>query len=301
MGADVSANAGRPPITIKPVEKLEGIEYAVPVASAQVKSCVLLAGLYARGETAVMENVATRDHTERMLRGFGIDVRSGETGASKFVSVSPNSALFAGGITIPGDISAAAFSMVAAACFPDSQVTLIGLGLNPTRSSILDLLIQCGAEIDLTDQSTSAGEPLATVTVRGMRSVDGDPSPISGVRTAEMIDELPIIAILGTQLENGLTVRDAKELRFKETDRIAAVVENLRRMDANVEEFEDGFLVRRSELKGAEIEPFGDHRIAMAFAVAGLLAVGETTIKDNECVDISFPGFFETLESVVKR
>lgn len=300
MGADVIAD-GRPPLTIRAVERMEGIEYEIPVASAQVKSCLLLAGLNAVGEMTVRESIATRDHTERMLRGFGVNVQFGNAGGEKLITVSSDSVLFGRDVDIPGDISAAAFFLVAAACLDGSKLVIKDLGINPTRTAVLDLLMERGTEIGLTDEKLSIGESSATAAVRGATFVDRPGLRIKGEKTAELIDELPILAVLGTQLEKGLEVRDAAELRVKETDRIAAIGENLRRMNADVEEFDDGFRVGRSDLTGAVIDPFGDHRIAMAFTVAGLLAQGDTTIKHPECVDISFPGFYEILESVVNR
>jgi 3-phosphoshikimate 1-carboxyvinyltransferase len=300
MGAHIDSNNGYPPISGRPVDGLRGIEYKTPVPSAQIKSCILLAGLFAAGETTVIEEVATRDHTERMLRGFGVDVQIGERTNGKFVTVTRDSPLYGQDVDVPGDISASAFFLVAAACLNGSDLRIVHLGCNPTRTAILDILVSCGVALDLGNEGRSLDEPFADVSIRNHANRDAK-LLICGKQTAELIDELPILAVLGTQLHHGIEVSDARELRVKETDRVSAIVENLRRMKADVEEFEDGFRVRRSRLKGAEIDPFGDHRIAMAFAVAGLLADGETTIKDPECVDISFPGFFEILESVVKR
>jgi 3-phosphoshikimate 1-carboxyvinyltransferase len=301
MGAIIDSEDGLAPLRIKGRRTLTAINYRLPVASAQIKSCVLLAGLFANGSTTVVENAITRDHTERMLRSFGVDVAiyDGPIMQAAPRTVHGNSLLTHQDINIPGDVSSAAYFLVAAACLRNSKVSLPNVGLNPTRNSILEVLWRAGVTIE-TSRSTKLGEPSATVSVTGGIN-GGDPIAVSSLAIPLLIDEIPILAVLGTQLPGGLEVRDAKELRVKETDRIAAICENLRRMNADVEEFDDGFRVRRSQLKGAEVDSFGDHRIAMAFAVAGLLAEGETRIKDPECVDISFPGFFETLEPVVKR
>jgi 3-phosphoshikimate 1-carboxyvinyltransferase len=300
MGALIESNEGLPPLIIKAASRFDGIDYKTPVSSAQVKSCVLLAGLFAAGETTVRETVATRDHTERMLRGFGVDVQTGDFSSERWVTVSHDSALFGREIFVPGDVSAAAFFLVAAACLNGSQLTIKRLGCNPSRTAIFDVVSSCGLELENTNDGQSLGEPFVDLVVRKNANTNAK-LLISGGQTAELIDELPVIAVLGTQLNKGIEVRDGRELRVKETDRIAAVVENLRRMNASVEELDDGFRVGRSQLHAAEIDSFGDHRIAMAFAVAGLLAHGETKINEAECADISFPGFFETLESVVKR
>ena len=300
MGASVESQNGFPPLAVQPVESLKAIDHKTMVASAQVKSCVLLAGLFASGETTIRETIGTRDHTEIMLRGFGAEVRTGEINSDSFVTVSGGAALSGQAIVIPGDISSAAFFLAAAASLDRSNLTIKRLGCNPTRTAIFDVLSSCGVHVAKTTEEESLGEPSVTVTIDSSIHRK-DKLIINGQQTAELIDELPILAVLGSQLGHGIEVRDAGELRVKETDRIKAVVENLRRMKADVEEFEDGFFVHRSDLKGAEVDPFDDHRIAMAFAIAGLLADGETTIKDPECVDISFPGFFEMLESVVKR
>jgi 3-phosphoshikimate 1-carboxyvinyltransferase len=301
MGAKIEAEKGLPPLRISP-SRLKGIDYKVPVASAQVKSCVLLAGTLAEGETTVREAIKTRDHTERMLRAFGVDIREKEGAAGRELTMPPGSTISAQDIQIPGDISAAAFFLVAAACLPDSNTVLENLGVNPTRTAILDLLMSLGVKIERSKERESLGEPLATVEVSRANTSDSiDSISISGRQTADLIDEIPILAVYGTQLDAGLEVRDARELRIKETDRITAIVTNLRKMKADVEEFDDGFRVKRSALRGARLDSFGDHRIAMAFSIAGLLADGETYIGNAGCVDISFPGFFEALESVVKR
>ena len=299
MGANITSENGRAPLAIGAVDGLQAVEHESPVASAQVKSCILLAGMLAEGQTVVRESVTTRDHTERMLQGFGADIRSAVLNSKTITTISGTSTLTARDVRVPADISAAAFFLIGAACLPGSDLFISDVGINPTRRAILKLLDGCGVDIEITDDRRSLDEPYANVRVKGGELAR---SPIlEGARVAEMIDEIPILAILGTQIEGGLEVRSAKELRVKETDRIAAIVENLRRMKADVEEFDDGFRVGGSQLFGAEIDSFGDHRIVMAFTIAGLLAKGETNINNAECADISFPRFFETLESVVQR
>ena len=299
MGAVFETDDGHAPITVRGRNPLRAVEYALPVASAQIKSCVLLAGLNADGETTVIEPVATRDHTERMLRWLGVTVREGAASEGKRISIDGNARLRAADLVIPADISSAAFFLVAGLGLPGSDVILKNVGLNPSRTGILQVFGNFGADIRKTGEHEDNNEPLGDLQVVGARALTGK-NVIRGELIANLVDELPVLAILGTRLPAGLEVRDARELRVKETDRIAAVVENLRRMGADVEEFEDGFRVGRSNLKGARLDSFGDHRIAMAFAVAGLFASeGETEIVGAECVDVSFPGFFDVLNDVV--
>jgi 3-phosphoshikimate 1-carboxyvinyltransferase len=301
MGAHFESAAGKAPLTIRGQNPLRAIEYELPVASAQIKSCVLLAGLNSDGETAVVEPVPTRDHTERMLRWFGVDVRETDSGAGKKISLTGDATLAAEHLFVPSDISSAAFFIVAALCLPGSTLSMQGVGLNPTRAGLIDTLGNFGAGIQTANERETNYEPIGDLLVAGGLS-PSSAQVLRGASIANLIDELPILAILGSQLEHGLEVRDAAELRVKETDRIAAVVENLRRMSADVEEFDDGFRVGRSRLKGARVDSFGDHRIAMAFAIAGLIATeGETQMDGADCVDVSFPDFFETLENVVIR
>jgi len=299
MGVAVGSNDGRAPLTIHGRSPLHAIQYGMPISSAQVKSCVLLAGLYANGETSVIEYVATRDHTERMLAWFRVPVleRNLENGGLN-ISLNGPARLRARDLVIPNDISAAAFMLVAAACLPGSDLSLPNVGLNPTRRAIVDLLIGLGVGIFVSDEQDQCNEPSGTLRVAGGIRGVGRTVLIRGEKTARLVDEIPILAVLGTQLEHGLEVRDAAELRVKESDRIATVVENLRRMRADVEEYEDGFRVGPSQLQGAEIDPHGDHRIAMAFGIAALLADGESQINDPECTAVSFPGFFDVLGEV---
>jgi len=235
-----------------------------------------------------------------MLRWFGVDVAGSADSRGNRVELNGETAVLkARDIKVPGDISSAVFFMAAASALPGSEITITNVGLNPTRTAVVDILREMGADIRTTDLREN-GEPSGTIKLNGGFSVSGARKPfkLSGDVIPSIIDELPILAVLGTRIEGGLEVRDAGELRYKETDRISAVVENLKRMGAAVEEFSDGFNVGRSALRGAVIDPFGDHRIAMAFAIAGLFAEGETSIEQTNCIDISFPGFFEVLEEI---
>jgi len=302
MGAKIHAADGRAPLNIEG-GPLRGIEYEMPVASAQLKSCLLLAGLNAEGETAVIERVRTRDHSERVLRSFGVEVEERPFRGGRRISVAGGQTLKSQVFTVPGDVSSAAFFVAAAAALPGSMITIENLGLNPTRAALLDLVRLFGARIEVSDTREVCGEPVVDVTVRGGPEAleTAKNGRVEGSTVANLIDEIPILAVLGTQLRGGLEIRDASELRVKESDRIASVVENLRRMGATVEERPDGLRVETSILYGCEVDSFGDHRIAMAFAVAGLLAKGETTIKGADCAAVSFPNFFEMLDSVAVR
>jgi 3-phosphoshikimate 1-carboxyvinyltransferase len=300
MGAVIYSDEGKAPLTIAGMRPLGAITYQPPVASAQIKSCILLAGLNSNGVTTVIEPVPTRDHTERMLGWFGVDVKIAKAEIGAEISVSGDAQLTARDLVVPSDISSAAFFMVAAACLERSEITMPNVGLNPSRRAVLDVMRGLGANIELLKSTEECNEPVAEVRIRGGFSRGQALHLLNGEIIANLIDEIPILAILGTQLEDGLEIRDAAELRVKESDRISAVVENLQRMGASVTEFPDGLKVDRSTLKGATIDSYGDHRIAMAFAVAGLFADGDTEIGDAECADVSFPGFFETLSSVVR-
>ncbi|MEP6925628.1 MAG: 3-phosphoshikimate 1-carboxyvinyltransferase [Pyrinomonadaceae bacterium] len=319
MGAKIESASFFLPMIINGKHPLKPVEYVLPVASAQVKSCILLAGLFATGKTTISfkqsavrnlkpEIGMMRDHTERMLNWFGVKLKetlvADEDGF--FIhqtSIEGTTAKLVanGSLNIPSDISSAAFFLVAAACLSDSQLTLENVGLNPTRTAILDVLENCGVKIEKSDEREVCNEPVGNLTVYG--SIKPAPTTVKAVilqggQIPGLIDELPVLAVLGTQLEGGLTIRDASELRVKESDRIAATVENLQRMGAIVEEFPDGLRVEKSTLRGAQIETYGDHRIAMAFAVAGLFAVGNTKIMDADCVKVSFPEFFDSLKKV---
>lgn len=291
MGAAVTGVDGdRAPLEIRG-GNLHAIDYTLPVPSAQVKSAVLLAGLFAEGVTTVREAVGTRDHTELALREFGASVEV-ERGA---VRVHPRPKLQGRQIIVPGDLSAAVFLIGAALVLPESQIVLHNAGLNPTRTRVLDFLISMGAAINIASLQSRDGELVGDVAVRHSPLEGGS---VSGAQVAEMIDELPMLAALGPYTEKGIEIRDAKELRVKESDRIAALAEGLRRMGASVEEFPDGLRVAgraSGKLRGAKVDPQGDHRIAMALAVAALGGEGDTTVVDADCAAVSFPEFFATL------
>jgi 3-phosphoshikimate 1-carboxyvinyltransferase len=292
MGARIqSAEGGLPPLEIEG-GTLKPIRHELPVPSAQVKSAVLLAGLFAEGETEVIEPVATRDHTEIALEQMGADIsRHGRT-----IAVRGYARLEGRKLYVPGDISSAAFFLVAALLVPASNLVIENVGLNPTRTAILDLLAPMGGRVRVLNVEMVNGELLGNLHVEASKLQGGEipPEAVPG-----LIDELPVLAVLGTQTEQGLAFHGAAELRVKESDRIAVVAENLRRMGAEVEEFPDGLRVAgQQKLRGAEIETRGDHRMAMAFTVAGLIAEGPTIIRDSACVDVSFPDFFETLARV---
>lgn len=303
MDACIEATENHAPLKIFGKNPLKAISFEAKIASAQVKSCVLLAGLNSGGKTSVLEKTPTRDHTERMLRWFGVDVEETERENGKLITVSGAANLTAKDLLVPSDVSSAAFFLVAAACLKGSEIILPNVGLNPTRNAIVEVLKDFGAEIEVLNLKEIGNEPIGDLLVRGgsgnLQS-KLDSNVLRGKIIANLIDEIPILAVFGTQIEGGLEIREASELRVKESDRIKSVVENLRKMNARVEEFEDGFKVEKSELKGAGVESFGDHRIAMAFAVAALFATGETEITDAGCAAVSFPAFFEILESVGK-
>ena len=301
MGAVIESNDGRLPLKFAGNTKLSGISHRLLVASAQVKTCILLAGLYADGQTTVIEPTISRDHTERMLGWFGVDVAVESVGIERHISVQGGSKLSAKDVSVPGDISSAAFLLVAAACLPASRIELIKVGLNPTRTGIIDVLTRFGVNIVRQNEREQCNEPVGDLIVNGGIISSNDDRPIlDGDIIANIIDEIPILAILGTQLENGLEVRGAAELRVKETDRIDAVVRNLRAVGVEVDEFDDGFRVHRSTILGGRVSSFGDHRIAMAFAVAGLLSTDGIDIDGSECTEISFPAFFDVLSSLVR-
>ncbi len=302
MGAKIESNNGCAPLRISGKNPLKSIIYDLPIASAQVKSCVLLAGLNSDGKTAVLEKTPTRDHTERMFNWLDVEVEKVQTESEMQISVSGDSMLSARDLQIPSDISSAAFFLVAAACVPNSEIVLQNVGLNSTRALIIEILQTFGADIEIRSKKEICNEPVGDIRVRGRKS-------FPRVQTAEIfnsasipviIDEIPILGVFGTQIPGGFEIHGAQELRVKESDRIAAVVENLRKMGAAVEEFPDGFRVEKSNLKGAKVESFGDHRIAMAFAIAALFATGETEIIGAEAAQVSFPEFFQILNEIVE-
>lgn len=292
MGARIDAKDGKfPPLEIHG-GRLRPIDYVLPVPSAQVKTCVLFGGVFAEGQTSVTEPVRSRDHSEIALREFGADVRTERLR----ISVAGRPRLTGRDLMVPSDLSSAAFFIVAALLVPGSSLTIQGVGLNPTRSSLLDFLIGMGAKIRIPNLESVNGELIGEIQIEHSALKGGT---VEGGLTAALIDEIPVLAVLGAATEEGLTVKDASELRIKETDRIKAVVENLRRMGVNAEESADGmFIPGRQKFRAAAIDSFGDHRIAMAFAVAGLAADGDTTIEEAEAASISFPEFWDTLARV---
>jgi len=292
MGARITARDGRfPPLSITGAT-LKPIEYSLPVPSAQVKSCVLFAGLYAEGATVVNEPMRSRDHTEIALREFGADI----TVERRKITLQGRPKLAGCQLSVPADLSSAAFFMVAALLVPESELVIQGVGLNPTRSMLLDFLISIGAAIKVLDVAQVNGELVGDIRVSS--------APIRGgiiekETTAALIDELPVLAVLGAASENGLTIRDAGELRVKETDRIATVVENFRRMGIEVETTPDSLTVPgRQRFCAAAFDSFGDHRIAMAFAVAALRGDADSTIDNADSASVSFPQFFSILRQV---
>jgi 3-phosphoshikimate 1-carboxyvinyltransferase len=295
MGARIeSAADARPPLRITGA-KLKAIDYKLPVASAQVKTSLLFAGLHADGTTRIEEPIQTRDHGELALQAFGaqLDRRMRE------VSIDGGQTLRAIEATVPGDISSAAFFLCAAALFPDSQLVVPGLLLNPTRARLLDFLVGLGVRISMSDLQEQHGELVGTLQVQGGK--------LKGARilredSAALIDEIPVLAAIAPYTAEGIEIRDARELRVKESDRIASVATNLRLMGAEVEEFDDGLRIPGGQkLHGASLDSFGDHRIAMAFAVAALRAEGETQIKGADSAVISYPEFFNTLAGLAQR
>jgi 3-phosphoshikimate 1-carboxyvinyltransferase len=291
MGAEIQGAEGdRAPLEIRGGH-LHGIDYATPVPSAQVKSAILFAGLFAEGATSVRESVRTRDHSEIALREFGAELDS----SNGSIRIQPRPKLAARRLTVPGDLSAAVFLIAAALILPESNLLLHDVGLNPTRARVLDFLISMGAAIHVASIQLRDGELVGDVSVRHGALTGGS---LSGAQVAETIDELPMLAALGPYTEKGIEIRDAQELRVKESDRITTIAEGLRRMGARVEEFPDGLRVegQGTKLRGAKIDPQGDHRIAMALAVAALGAEGDTTVLDSDCAGVSYPEFFTTLE-----
>ena len=290
MGADISSDMA--PVTIRPVHSLKGIHYKLPVASAQVKSAIILAGLYADGVTSVTEPAPSRDHTEIMLAAFGVPIRrSGLT-----VSMESGHSLRGRSIMVPGDISSAAFLIVAALIVPDSDITLQDVGVNPSRTGIIDVLQNMGGNIEVKTRTMQDAEPIADIRVRYSRlngvEVAGDIIP-------RLIDEIPALAVAAAFASGETVIRDAAELKVKESNRIAAMVNGLRAMGTDASEQEDGLSVRGGKpLRGVRLDSHNDHRIAMALAIAGLAAAGQTIVTGEECIPVSFPGFAETLRSL---
>ena len=296
MGAQLTLTEGHAPITIEG-RKLHAINYTTPVPSAQIKTCVLLAGLQTEGTTTLREAVRTRDHSELALRAFGTTLtRTGDS-----VSIIGPQVLHGIDAEVPGDISSAAFFLCAAALFPNSGLVLDSIGLNPTRATLLDVLTALGARVAVLNLEEKHAELVGTIQISAPEEGLGS-TTVSGALAAQLIDELPVLAAIAPYTSGGIRIRDAKELRVKESDRIALVARNLRAMGAEVEEFEDGLDVPGGQkLHGATIDAGGDHRIAMAFSVAALRAKGESLIQGAESVAISFPEFFDLLDLVAER
>jgi 3-phosphoshikimate 1-carboxyvinyltransferase len=291
MGAGIMARDGDrfPPIAIKG-EMLHAIKYIMPIASAQVKSAILLAGLYADGETEVLEPVKSRDHTERMLPAFGAEIKV--EGLSIKIKGLPE--LRGTEVHVPGDFSSAAFFIVGALLIEGSNITIQGVGINPTRTGLLSVLKEMGADIEIYNIRNLSGEPVADIKCRS--TVELNPVNITEEKIPVLIDEFPVLCVAATQAIGNTTIRGAEELRVKESDRIKSMATELKKMGAEIEEFEDGLSITgKTKLKGAFLESHGDHRIAMALSIAALIAEGETVISDVSSVNISFPGFFEIL------
>ena len=300
MGAKISSirNNGCAPLHISPGE-LHGIDYESPVASAQVKSCILLAGLYADGETSVTEPSLSRNHTELMLKEFGADIRSTYAldSTKATASIYPSGRLCGQKITVPGDISSAAYFIAAGLLVPDSEILIENVGINPTRAGILRVCEDMGGDITLLNERIEGGEKIADILVRTSRlhgiTIEGDIIPT-------LIDEIPVIAVMAAAAEGTTVIKDAAELKVKETDRIETVTDNLKAMGCDAVPTEDGMIIKGGKpLKGASIHTLLDHRIAMAFSIAALIAEGNTKILDSKCVDVSYPSFYDTFEELL--
>ena len=293
MGAEITGQGGEKilaPLHITG-HSLKGTHYTLPVASAQVKSAIILAGLYAEGKTVITEPEATRDHTEIMLNHFGADIkRNGND-----ITVTPVKELYAKEIFVPGDISSAAYFMVLGAVCPDSDITIKNVGINPTRTGIITVLENMGANITLLNERTVSGEKVADINVKYTPSLKS--TTVEGDIIPKLIDEIPVIAVAACFAEGTTVIKDAQELKVKESNRIKTVVNELKKFGADIEETYDGMIIKgKCSLKGAVCDSHNDHRIAMSMAVAGIMAEGSTTIKDSQCVDISFPTFFSLLK-----
>lgn len=299
MGANIEAKGaekGCAPLSIHG-KKVNPIDYALPMASAQVKSAVLLAGMFAEGKTTVRQPAVTRDHTERLFGHFSIPCEIDGLN----VSVSGKAVPQARDLVVPGDISSAAFWLVAAAIIPGSHITMRNVGLNPTRTAIINALKRMGADISITVTSPgNTGEPYGDITIQGNNGLNG--IELFREEIPNLIDEIPILSVAGALAKGKTVIRNAHELRVKETDRIATTATNLRAMGVTVEEYEDGMVIHgNASLKGCEMDSFGDHRIAMSFLVAGLAADGETTMLNADCINTSYPGFDSSLNSLLKQ
>jgi len=294
MGARIDLREDHAPIRIRPQRRsgLDPIEYRLPVASAQVKSCVLLAGLYASGQTVVIESTPSRDHTERML---GLEIQ--EVGGERHIIVEEDHTVPAANWSVPGDFSGAAFFLVAGTLVPDSELHLDDVGLNPSRTALLDVLDGMGADITIENERLQGSEPVGDITVRSASLTGID---VGGRLIPNLIDEIPVIAVAAACATGRTEIRDAEELRVKETDRLHAMAQNLTALGAEVQEREDGLIIDGNgpNLLGGTVKSYDDHRIAMAMGVAGLVAHGTTTVTDAECARVSFPGFWDELARV---
>ncbi len=296
MGAKITSKNGNDcaPLLIEGA-KLSGIHYNSPIASAQVKSSVLLAGLYADGKTSVTEPFISRNHTELMLRAFGATVTSEDTTATVF----PEPDLHAIEINVPGDISSAAYFIAAGLIVPNSEILIKNVGINPTRDGILKVALEMGGDITILNERTDGGEPTADLLVKSS-TLHG--ITIEGGIIPTLIDEIPVIAVMAAAAEGVTTIKDAAELKVKESDRIAIVTENLSEMGCDITPTDDGMIIRGGKpLHGGTLNSYLDHRIAMSFAIAALIAEGETHMKDAECVDISYPTFYHDLNSLISK
>ena len=299
MGARIEAAGGKPPLKVRGAGNPRPITYKLPVASAQVKSAILFAALNAHGQTTVIETSPTRDHTERLFNGFGVPVRTNNLS----VTLDGPARFTGGAITIPGDISSAAFFVAAAMLLPGSDLVIEDVGLNPTRAAFVEVLRSWGGEVEQSDLRSERNEPVGTLRVRGgLNATPGSEDRIlSGSMIPALIEELPLLAVVGTQIKGGIEIRDAAELRHKESDRLATTAKNLRAMGAEIEESVDGLHVfGPTQLRGAAIDAYGDHRIAMAFSVAALIADGETEIRGSGSAAVSFPEFYDLLHSLIE-
>lgn len=297
MGCEIEGkdDANYTPITIKG-GNLTGIDYKMPVASAQVKSSIILASLYANSPSTIIEKAKSRNHTEIMLNSFGADIKSNDLN----INITPIDELYSiGDISVPGDISSAAFIIVAASIVKGSEVTILNVGLNETRTGILDVLKNMNGNFEVFNRRLVGGELVGDIVVS--YSEDLASTTIDSDLIPRLIDEIPVIAVLATQANGDTIIKDAKELKVKESNRIQAVVDNLKRMGADIEELEDGMIIKgKRKLKGAKISTFNDHRIAMAFSIAGLICESDVELDNTMCIDISFPGYFELLNYLIK-
>ncbi|CEN89632.1 3-phosphoshikimate 1-carboxyvinyltransferase [Paraclostridium sordellii] len=297
MGCEIEGkdDTNYTPITIKG-GNLTGIDYKMPVASAQVKSSIILASLYANSPSTIIEKAKSRNHTEIMLNSFGADIKSNDLN----ININPIEELYSiGDISVPGDISSAAFIIVAASIVKGSEVTILNVGLNETRTGILDVLKNMNGNFEVFNRRLVGGELVGDIVVR--YSEDLASTTIDSDLIPRLIDEIPVIAVLATQANGDTIIKDAKELKVKESNRIQSVVDNLKRMGADIEELEDGMIIKgKRKLKGAKISTFNDHRIAMAFSIAGLICESDVELDNTMCIDISFPGYFELLNYLIK-